>query len=49
MTEEVETKKVFQPSQNDNTEREQPQETQSVGDTTKAKDNPQPIAPITYP
>ena len=49
MTEEVETEKVIQPSQNDNTDREQPQEKQSVGNTTEAKDNPQTIAPIPYP
>ena len=49
MTEEVEIEKVIQPGQNDNTDREQPQEEQSVGDKTKAKDNPQPIAPIPYP
>ena len=49
LTEEVETEKVIQPGQNDNTEREQPQEKQSVGDKTEAKDYPQPIAPIPYP
>ena len=49
VTEEVETKKVIQPGQNDNTDREKPQEKQSFGNTTKAKDNPQPIAPILYP
>ena len=49
MTEEVETEKVIQPSQDDNIEREQPQEKQSVGDKTEAKDCPQPIAPIPYP
>ena len=49
VTEEVEIKKVIQHGQNDNTDREQPQEEQSVGDTTEAKDNPQPIAPISYP
>ena len=49
VTEEVETEKVIPPSQNDNADREQPQEKQSVGNTTEAKDNPQPIAPIPYP
>ena len=49
VTEEVETEKVIQPSQNENTEREQPQEKQSVGDKTEAKDCPQPIALISYP
>ena len=49
VTEEVETEKVIQTSQNDNTEREQPQEKQSVGEETEAKDCPQPIAPISYP
>ena len=49
MTEEVETEKVIQPGQNDNTEREQPQEKQFVGDKTETKDCPQPIAPIMYP
>ena len=47
--EEVEIEKVIQPGQNDNTEREQSQEKQSVGDKTEAKDCPQPIAPIPYP
>ena len=47
--EEVQTEKVIQPGQNDNTYREQPQEKQSVGNTTEAKDNPQPIASIPYP
>ena len=47
--EEVETEKVIQPGQNDNTDREQPQEKQSEGNTTEAKDNPQPIAQIPYP
>ena len=49
MTEEVETEKVIQPGQNDDADREQAQEKQSVGNTTEAKDNPQPIAPIPYP
>ena len=49
VTEEVESKKVIQPNQNDNTDMEQPQEEQSVGDKIEAKDNPQPIAPILYP
>ena len=43
--EEVENEKVFQPSQNDDADREQPQEKQSVGNTTEARDNP----PIPYP
>ena len=38
--EEVETEKVIQPGQNDNTDREQPQEKQFVRNTTEAKDNP---------
>ena len=38
--EEVETDKVIQPSQNDDADREQPQEKQSVGNTTEARDNP---------
>ena len=49
VTKEVETEKVIQPDQNDNIDREQPQEEQSVRDTTEAKDNPQPIAQIQYP
>ena len=49
MTKEVETEEVIQTSQNDNTERELPQEKQSVGEETVAKDCPQPIAPIPYP
>ena len=40
VTEEVETEKVIQPGQNDDADREQPQEKQSVGNTTEAKDNP---------
>ena len=47
--EEVETEKVIQTSQNDNTEKEQPQEKQSVGEEIEAKDCPQSIAPILYP
>ena len=47
--EEVEIEKVIQLGQNDNIDREQPQEKQSVGNTTEAKDNPQPIASIPYP
>ena len=43
--EEVETEKVIQPSQNDDAVKEQPNEKQSAGNTTKAKDNP----PIPYP
>ena len=46
---EVETEKVIQTSQNDNTEREQPQEKNFVGEETEAKGHPQPIAPIPYP
>ena len=49
VTEEVETKEVIQSSQNDNTEREQPQEKQSVGEETAAKDCSQPTAPIPFP
>ena len=49
VTEELETEKVIQTSQNENTEREQPQEKNFVGEETKAKDCPQPIAPIPYP
>ena len=43
--EEVETEKVIQPSQNDDADKEQPNEKQSAGNTTEAKDNP----PIPYP
>ena len=43
--EEVETEKVIQPSQNDDVDREQPQEKQSAGNTTEARDHP----PIPYP
>ena len=42
---EVETEKVIQPSQNDHADKEQPQERQSIGNTTEARDNP----PIPYP
>ena len=49
VTEEVETEKVIQPGQNDDADREQPQEKQSVGNTTEAKDDPQPMVPIPYP
>ena len=38
--EEVETDKVIQTIQNDNTEREQPQEKNFVGEETEAKDYP---------
>ena len=37
---EVETEKVIQLGQNDDADREQPQEKQSVGNTTEARDNP---------
>ena len=43
--EEVENEKVIQPGQNDDADREQLQEKQSVGNTTEARDNP----PIPYP
>ena len=49
---EVETEKVIQTSQNDKTEREQPQEKKFGGEETKAKDHPvtiELIAPILYP
>ena len=49
VTEEVETEKVIKSSQNDNTEREQPQEKQAVGKETEANECTQPIAPIPYP
>ena len=49
MIKKVETEKVIQPGQNDDVDREQPQKKQSVGNTTEAKDNPQPITPIPYP
>ena len=45
VTEEVETEKVIQPSQNDNADKEQPNEKHYAGSTTEAKDNP----PIPYP
>ena len=41
----VENEKVIQPSQNDHADKEQPQEKQSAGNTTEARDNP----PIPYP
>ena len=43
--EEVDNEKVIQPGQNDDANREQPQEKQSAGNTTEARDNP----PILYP
>ena len=43
--EEIETEKVIQPSQNYHADKEQPQEKQSAGNTTEARDNP----PIPYP
>ena len=46
--EEVETEKVIQTNQNDNTDREQPQEKNFGGDEIEAKDH-QPIALIPYP
>ena len=49
VTEEVETKKVIQPGQNDNIEREQPQEKQYVGDKIETKDCPQTIAQFRIP
>ena len=48
VTKELETEKVIQTSQNENTEREQPQEKKFMGEETEAKDCPQPIAPIPY-
>ena len=45
VVEEVEVEMVIQPSQNDHADKEQPQEKQSAGNTTEAKDNP----PIPYP
>ena len=45
---EVETEEVIQTSENDNTEREQPQEKKFGREGTEAKDY-QPIAPILYP
>ena len=47
--EKVETEKIIQPGQNDDADREQSQEKQSVENTTEARDNSQPIAPIPYP
>ena len=49
---EVETEEIIQTSQNDKTEREQPQEKKFGGEKTKEKDHPitiEPIAPILYP
>ena len=49
---EVETEEVIQTSQNDNTERKQPQEKKFGGEEAEAKDQPvtiEPIAPISYP
>ena len=49
---EVEIEEVFQTSHNDKTEKEQPQETKSMGEETDAKDQPtttEPTAPISYP
>ena len=49
---EVEIEEVFQTSHNDKTEREQPQETKSMGEETEAKDQPtttEPTASIPYP
>ena len=49
---EVETEEVIQTSQNDKTDREQPQEKKFVGEETEVKDHPvtiEPIAPIPYP
>ena len=43
--EEVENEKVIQPGQNDDADREHPQEKQSAGNTTEARDKPQ----IPYP
>ena len=43
--EQLETEKVIQPNQTDDAVKEQPNEKQSVGNTTEAKDNP----PIPYP
>ena len=48
---EVETEEVVHTSQNDKTEREQPQEKKYVGEETEAKDQPvttEPTAPISY-
>ena len=49
VTKEVENEEVIQSIQNDNTEREQPQQKQSVGEKSETKDCSQPIAPIAYP
>ena len=49
---EVETEEVIQTSQNDKTERKQPQEKKFVEEETEAKNHPvtiEPIAPILYP
>ena len=49
---EVETEEVIQTSQNDKTEREQPQEKKSMEEETEAKDRPaitETTAPISYP
>ena len=49
---EVETEEVIQTSQNDKTEREQPQEKKFMGEETEEKDHQvtiEPIAPIPYP
>ena len=49
---EVENEEVVQTSQNDKTEREQPQEKNSVGEENEAKDQlatTEPTAPISYP
>ena len=43
------TEEVIQSSQNDNTEREQPQEKQSMGEETATKNCSQPTARIPYP
>ena len=49
VVEEVEAEKFIQPGKNDVADREQPQEKQSVGNTTEVRDNSQPIAQISYP
>ena len=52
MIEEVEIEEVIQTSQNDKTEREQPQEKKYIGEETEAKDQlatTEPTAPISYP
>ena len=43
--EEVENEQIIQPGQNDDSDRDQPQEKQYVGNTTEARENP----PIPYP